>query len=120
MFEIAYRSYIESITCEAIPGFSEPGILRRLPGNCDAANREIFCRTENGVRRSFLRHFRACAGSALYGLEGDLGSSAANATSPAPEVGHEVNLIKFAGGYGQPLDCRCSRSLITRPSSRLL
>jgi hypothetical protein len=41
-------------------------------------------------------------GAALYTLEGDFGFSAANATAPAPEVGHEVKLINFAGGWGQP------------------
>src|SRR6202011_233951 len=34
-------------------------------------------------------------GAALYTLEGDFGFSAANATAPAPEVGHEVRLINF-------------------------
>ena len=34
-------------------------------------------------------------GAALYSLEGDFGFSAANATPPAPEVGHEVKLINF-------------------------
>ena len=34
-------------------------------------------------------------GAALYSLEGDFGFSAANATAPAPEVGHEVKLINF-------------------------
>jgi hypothetical protein len=35
-------------------------------------------------------------GAALYVLEGDFGFSKANATSPAPEVGHEVKLINFS------------------------
>jgi hypothetical protein len=34
-------------------------------------------------------------GAALYSLEGDFGFSAANATAPEPEVGHEVKLINF-------------------------
>jgi hypothetical protein len=34
-------------------------------------------------------------GAALYSLEGDFGFSKANATDPAPEVGHEVKLINF-------------------------
>jgi glucose/arabinose dehydrogenase len=34
-------------------------------------------------------------GAALYTLEGDFGFSKANATDPAPEVGHEVKLINF-------------------------
>ena len=41
-------------------------------------------------------------GAALYSLEGDFGFSAANATAPAPEAGHEVKLINFTGGWGQP------------------
>jgi hypothetical protein len=36
----------------------------------------------------------------LYSLEGDFGFSAPNATSPAPEVGHEIKLINFR----QPVD----------------
>jgi hypothetical protein len=42
-------------------------------------------------------------GAALYALEGDFGFSKANATDPAPEVGHEVKLINFgqqAAGSG--------------------
>jgi hypothetical protein len=35
-------------------------------------------------------------GAALYSLEGDFGFSAANATAPAPEVGHEIKLINFS------------------------
>jgi hypothetical protein len=35
-------------------------------------------------------------GAALYTLEGDFGFSAANATEPGPEVGHEVKLINFS------------------------
>jgi hypothetical protein len=42
-------------------------------------------------------------GAALYSLEGDFGFSAANASAPAPEVGHEVKLINFAGGGDRPL-----------------
>jgi hypothetical protein len=41
-------------------------------------------------------------GAALYTLEGDFGFSAPNATSPAPEVGHEVKLINFSKA-GEPL-----------------
>jgi hypothetical protein len=37
-------------------------------------------------------------GAALYALEGDFGFSAANATAPAPEAGHEIKLINFSGG----------------------
>ncbi len=35
-------------------------------------------------------------GAALYALEGDFGFSAANATPPAPEAGHEIKLINFS------------------------
>ena len=34
-------------------------------------------------------------GAALYTLEGDFGFSPPNATSPSPEIGHEVKLINF-------------------------
>ncbi|HEX9247504.1 MAG TPA: hypothetical protein VGA35_15195 [bacterium] len=47
-------------------------------------------------------------GAALYTLEGDFGFSAANATSPAPEVGHEVKLINFSRP-GQPLELKIVR-----------
>jgi hypothetical protein len=43
-------------------------------------------------------------GAALYSLEGDFGFSAANATDPAPEVGHEVKLINFGGGSAESED----------------
>jgi hypothetical protein len=43
-------------------------------------------------------------GAALYSLEGDFGFSAANATAPAPEVGHEVKLINFNSGSGRNKD----------------
>lgn len=36
------------------------------------------------------------SGAAFYTLEGDFGFSAANATAPAPETGHEVKLINFS------------------------
>ncbi len=42
-------------------------------------------------------------GAALYVLEGDFGFSAANATEPAHEVGHEVKLINFSRP-GTPLE----------------
>jgi len=47
-------------------------------------------------------------GAALYALEGDFGFSAANATSPAPEVGHEIKLINFSAP-GQPLALKVAR-----------
>jgi glucose/arabinose dehydrogenase len=47
-------------------------------------------------------------GAAVYTLEGDFGFSAANATSPAPEVGHEVKLINFSRP-GQPLELSITR-----------
>jgi len=42
-------------------------------------------------------------GAALYSLEGDFGFSPPNATSPAPEVGHEVKLINFNQDPSAPL-----------------
>jgi hypothetical protein len=45
-------------------------------------------------------------GAVLYSLEGDFGFSAPNATSPAPEVGHEVKLINFNQLPGSPLALR--------------
>jgi hypothetical protein len=47
-------------------------------------------------------------GAALYSLEGDFGFSAANATAPAPEVGHEVKLINFSKP-GEPLELKIQR-----------
>src|SRR5437870_1606056 len=47
-------------------------------------------------------------GAALYSLEGDFGFSAANATDPAPEVGHEVKLINFSKP-GVPLELKILR-----------
>jgi glucose/arabinose dehydrogenase len=47
-------------------------------------------------------------GAALYSLEGDFGFSAANATAPAPEVGHEVKLINFSGPE-EPLELKIMR-----------
>jgi len=54
------------------------------------------------VPQSFVRG-PVQEGAALYSLEGDFGFSPANASAPAPEIGHEVKLINFAGGWGQPL-----------------
>jgi glucose/arabinose dehydrogenase len=48
-------------------------------------------------------------GAALYSLEGDFGFSAANATAPAPEVGHEVKLINFNQLPGTPLALEIQR-----------
>jgi hypothetical protein len=47
-------------------------------------------------------------GAALYALEGDFGFSAANASAPAPEVGHEVKLINFSKP-GEPVDLKILR-----------
>jgi len=47
-------------------------------------------------------------GAALYSLECDFGFSAANATDPAPEVGHEVKLINFSKP-GDPLELKILR-----------
>jgi len=46
-------------------------------------------------------------GAALYSLEGDFGFSAANATAPAPEVGHEIKVINF--NDKGPLQLKISR-----------
>jgi hypothetical protein len=43
-------------------------------------------------------------GAALYTLEGDFGFSAANASAPAPEVGHEVKLLNFGQTGGADAD----------------
>jgi glucose/arabinose dehydrogenase len=48
-------------------------------------------------------------GAALYSLEGDFGFSAANATDPAPEVGHEIKLINFNQLPGTPLALKIQR-----------
>jgi hypothetical protein len=48
-------------------------------------------------------------GAALYSLEGDFGFSAANATPPAPEVGHEVKLINFDSKGDKPLALKIQR-----------
>ena len=48
------------------------------------------------------------SGAALYVLEGDFGFSKANATSPAPEVGHEIKLINFSRP-GEPLSLQIQR-----------
>jgi hypothetical protein len=60
------------------------------------------------VPRSFARG-PVQQGAALYSLEGDFGFSPANATAPAPEVGHEVKLLNFGGGLGQPLALNLQR-----------
>jgi hypothetical protein len=58
--------------------------------------------------RSFVRG-PVQEGAALYSLEGDFGFSPANASAPAPEVGHEVKLLNFAGGSGQPITLNIER-----------
>ena len=47
-------------------------------------------------------------GAALLALEGDFGFSKANATEPAPEVGHEVKLANFSKP-GEPLELKILR-----------
>jgi len=49
------------------------------------------------------------SGAALYSLEGDFGFSAANASSLAPEVGHEVKLINFDRQDDKPLTLEVRR-----------
>lgn len=48
-------------------------------------------------------------GAALCSLQGDFGFSVANASAPAPEVGHEVKLTKFTGGWDRPLALNLQR-----------
>jgi hypothetical protein len=60
------------------------------------------------VPRSFARG-PVQEGAALYSLEGDFGFSPANASAPAPEIGHEVKLINFAGGWDRPLALNLQR-----------
>jgi glucose/arabinose dehydrogenase len=48
-------------------------------------------------------------GAALYSLEGDFGFSAANATAPAHEAGHEVKLINFDKQSDKPLALKIQR-----------
>jgi hypothetical protein len=55
-------------------------------------------------------------GAALYSLEGDFGFSAANASAPAPEVGHEVKLLNFGSGLGQPLALNFQRFAYNKTS----
>jgi hypothetical protein len=55
------------------------------------------------VPRSFVRG-TVREGAALYSLDGDFGFSFANASAPAPEVGHEVKLINFTGGQPPALN----------------
>jgi hypothetical protein len=54
------------------------------------------------VPSSFVRG-PAQPGAVLYTLEGDFGFSAANASAPAPEAGHEVKLLNFAQQRGEAL-----------------
>jgi glucose/arabinose dehydrogenase len=48
-------------------------------------------------------------GAALYSLEGDFGFSAANASDPAPEVGHEIKLVNFNQHEDKPLALKIQR-----------
>jgi hypothetical protein len=57
-------------------------------------------------------------GAALYSLEGDFGFSPANATPPAPEVGHEIKLINFTGGSGQPVALNLQRFAYNKTSEQ--
>jgi hypothetical protein len=59
------------------------------------------------VPKAFV-HEPVRRGAALYTLEGDFGFSAANATAPGPEVGHEVKLINFSK-LGEPLALKIER-----------
>jgi glucose/arabinose dehydrogenase len=59
------------------------------------------------VAKEFV-HAPVQRGAVIYSLEGDFGFSAGNATSPAPEVGHEVKLINFSK-RGDPLQLKIMR-----------
>jgi hypothetical protein len=54
------------------------------------------------VPKSFVRG-PVHEGAALYSLEGDFGFTAASASAPAPEAGHEVKLLNFAQQRDKPL-----------------
>jgi glucose/arabinose dehydrogenase len=56
-------------------------------------------------------------GAALYSLEGDFGFSKANASEPAPEVGHEVKLINFSQP-GEPLELKIQRFAANKTSEQ--
>ena len=56
-------------------------------------------------------------GAALYSLEGDFGFSKANATDPAPEVGHEVKLVNFSKP-GDPLELKILRFAFNRTTEQ--
>jgi len=56
-------------------------------------------------------------GAALYSLEGDFGFSKANATDPAPEVGHEVKLVNFSKP-GEPLELKILRFAFNRTTEQ--
>jgi glucose/arabinose dehydrogenase len=56
-------------------------------------------------------------GAALYSLEGDFGFSKANASEPAPEVGHEVKLINFSKP-GEPLELKIQRFAANKTSEQ--
>jgi hypothetical protein len=58
--------------------------------------------------KSFVRE-PVRPGAALYTLEGDFGWAAANSSAPPSEVGHEVKLMNFDGGLGQPLGLKMER-----------
>jgi hypothetical protein len=78
------------------------------PSNCTSASLAQIISEDVPIRDAFARG-PVQKGAALYTLEGDFGFSAANATAPAPEVGHEIKLINFAGGWGQPLALNLQR-----------
>jgi hypothetical protein len=53
-------------------------------------------------------------GAALYSLEGDFGFTAANASAPAPEAGHEVKLLNFAQQGDKPVALNFQRFAYNR------
>ena len=54
------------------------------------------------LRAEVLYSRTRAGGCGALSLEGDFGFSADNASPPAPEIGHEIQLINFSGEAGQP------------------
>jgi hypothetical protein len=65
------------------------------------------------VPKSFV-HGPVQEGAVLYSLEGDFGFTAANASPPAPEAGHEVKLLNFAQQGDKPLALNFQRFAYNR------
>ncbi len=97
-----------------VPAFTQPACLNALKASGDIPIRDVLAFPPQQITsplaieaadssftgidfvpKAFLNE-PVHRGAALYTLEGDFGFSAANATAPAPEVGHEVKLINFS------------------------